>query len=58
VTGVQTCALPIYAPRDRSNFLINSDEVCLTRMRLCVASDWVDPFERALDASRRFAKGA
>ena len=44
--------------QDRSTFLIDSDEVCLTRMRLCVASDWVDPFERALDAGRRFAKGA
>ena len=44
--------------QDRSTFLIDSDEVCLTRMRLCVASDWVDPFERALDAGRCFAKGA
>ncbi len=52
-TLLETCTR-----QDRSNFLIDTDEVCLTRMRLCVASDWVDPFERALDAGRRFAKRA
>ncbi len=50
--------LGIGTPQNHSNCLIDSDEVCLTRMRLCIASDWVDPFERALDAGRRFAKGA